>query len=286
MKVRPILLYSHAEEPVTSVILSTSELDLGFDFVKLSLESLLKSTNIFDELVENEVKIQWTLSSGIKIINSEYHYLFNRVLSVPEKIFEDFAEEDRAYSISEFRAYLAFAIEAFPKCSAKPGAFGLSGNRYSLPRQWQLVKKADLSLAVPNYYLGDLSSISVKEALVYSSPYNYYYWKPNKNDCNRTSFAFERPKGIPVICCVIGNKVTAFPYQEDDKICTGHLPKIEAVGRMLAQTFNYDIAEVLLFSDDPSGLSFGMISNVPYASRKKEWFSLWLHNFLQEALLR
>ena len=115
----PILLYSHVNEPLTRAVLS-SKLDQTHGLIKLSLETLLEQVNILDELNEYEAKIDWTFPSGEKVSNSNSFYLINRVLSVPEKLFKDFAEQDKLYSLSEFRAYLAFVIEAFPNAFSRP----------------------------------------------------------------------------------------------------------------------------------------------------------------------
>lgn len=281
---KPILLYSHAEEPVTRLMLSDG-LDMEFNLVKLSLEELLKDATIFDELNENGAKVEWTLSSGKKISNSEDFYLFNRVLTVPEELFEEFAEEDRLYSLTEFRAYLAFALEAFPKCSSKPGAFGLSGNRFSLPRQWEMIKNSSISLNVPEYYLGNLTLIPEKQSLVFSSPHDYYYWKPGKAHKDCASFAFDKPKGSPHICCVIGNEAEVFPYQAEKKTSKNHLLILKKISHKLANIFNYGIAEILLFIDNEK-ISFGMISNIPYASKNKPWFSSLIKSYLRNETSR
>lgn len=280
----PVLFYSHVAEPVTQAIL-TSGLDKDLSLVKLSLSNLLKDTSIFDEINNDEVKIEWTLPSGEKIHNSEKYYLLNRVLSIPDELFEDFDSVDKTYSMSEFRAYLTFAIESFPKCSAKPGPFGLSGNRFSLPRQWETVSKAKLPLAVPEYYLGDLSLIEPNSNLVYSTPHNYYFWKPNKDLHDSSSFAFERPPGIPIICSVAGDEVEVYPYQQDEQINSSGTLLFKELAFRLAHLFDSPIAEILLFFDT-SLISFGMISNIPYASKNKPWFKSLLRSFLQKELSR
>jgi len=68
--------------------------------------------------------------------------------------------------MSEFRAYLAFAIEAFPSSFSKPGPFGLSGNRFSLPRQWEMIKKAEFTCDSPKYYLENMNFCPLKRDLV------------------------------------------------------------------------------------------------------------------------
>jgi len=215
----PILLYSHVNEPLTRSLIS-STLDQKCVLIKLSVEDLLQQTNIIDELNNDEVKISWTLPSGKEIVNSNDFYLINRVLSVPEEIFNSFSEDDRLYSISEFRAYLTFAIEAFPISFSKPGAFGLSGNRFSLVRQWEMIKGADFVFKTPKYYLGNMDFCPWEEGLVYANPFDFYYWRSNQNlvDVDRASFVFSKPKGKPVVACVIGEDVNIFCCYAGDEI--------------------------------------------------------------------
>lgn len=278
---RPVLIYSHADEPITNVLFS-SEFDQKFNMVKLSLDTLLKDTIIFDEFDESEVKIEWTLSSGLKIFNSKDYYIINRILSIPETLFQDFSEEDRNYSLSEFRSYLAFAIEAFPHCFSKPGAFGLSGNRFSLPRQWEIIKKSNLSVKVPNYYLGNIHYCSLAKNIIYSEPFNYYYWKSNEKIKN-ASFAFEKPEGKPIIACIIGDEIEVFPHYTSDNLSIKDIKLAKEQCRALSKLFDYPIAECLFFLDDLKA-NFGMISNIPYASRKKKWFSGMINSFFTEIM--
>lgn len=273
-----VLLYSHADEPVTRALLS-SELDQKCDIIKISLEALIKDSVIIDEFDETEIKVEWQFPSGIKITNTEDVYLINRILSIPEYLFADFSEEDRAYSISEFRAYLAFAIEAFPRCISRPGAFGLAGNRFSLPRQWEIIQQSNLFIKTPNYYLGNMNFCPLNERVIYSEPFNFYCWKSRPEARNASSFAFEKPEGKPIITCVMGDKVEVFPYCSQDQISLKEQEIIKTKGKILSNLFDYQISECLFFLDELH-VSFGMISNIPYASRLKKWFSHMLDSFL------
>lgn len=280
---KPILLYSHFSEPVTQALLS-SKLDQKINMIKLSLESLLNDVTIIDEFDGFNIKIEWHLESGIQISNSSDFYLVNRVLSVPESLVQDFAEEDRNYSLTEFRAYLAFALEAFPCSFSKPGAFGLSGNLFSLPRQWEMIKKTDLSLKVPNYYLGNMCFCPLNGEIVYSNPSNFYYWKVGSNIENQTSFAFEKPKGIPIIACAIGSDVEVFSYDSHHNLSLEDSILIKKQMLKLSLLFEYPIAESLFFLNNEE-ISFGMISNIPYASRNKVWFSNMIHFFFENTIM-
>lgn len=280
----PILLYSHAKEPLTQILLS-STLDQKCGLIKLSLEDLLNKASIIDELHHNDVKIDWTFPNGLKIINSNNFYLINRVISIPEEIFNDFSEEDKLYSMSEFRAYLTFAIEAFPNSFSKPGPFGLSGNRFSLPRQWEMIKKAEFTCNTPKYYLGHMDFCPLEGDLVYSNPFDFYYWKPNQLvDIDNNSFAFLRPKGKPVVASLVGDNVQVFCCQTNDEIHSKMNLLLEEYAAQIARLFNYPIAEILFFVEDDSFI-FGMISNIPYASSKKEWFFEDICAYFEENLL-
>lgn len=280
---KPILLYSHPDEPITQALLS-SELDLKFNMIKLSLAALLQDGTIIDEFNGIDIKIEWQLPSGLKIFNSSDFYLINRVLSVSETLAQDFAEEDRNYFLSEFRAYLAFALEAFPYCFSRPGAFGLSGNRFSLPRQWEMIKQAGLLFKVPKYYLGNMCFCPLKGEIVYSKPSNFYYWKPNPSVKDESSFAFEKPKGIPIIACAVGNDIEIFSYYSHHSVSLKDSLLIKEYILNLSRLFDYSISEYLFFLDSEE-LSFGMVSNIPYASRSKSWFSNMICSFFSHTIL-
>lgn len=270
-----VLLYSHESEPITRAILAAPE--MGFEIIALSLSDLLERVAIFDQIdSEGNASICWTLPCSKRIVNSNEFYLINRVLSMPEELFEGFEQEDRAYAKEEFRAYLAFAIESFPHCSSKPGPFGLCGNSFSLPQQWEQIKEATDQLLVPDYYLGNISLCPLGgTGVVYSMPYNYYYWRSDESlpIPADSSLAFVRPRGIPVIGCLVGTSFfKVFPYYSSDSLDAHQIQVLERIGPVLVKIFKYESAECLLFVEGNS-ITFGMISNVLYASKKKEWLA-------------
>lgn len=268
----PVLLYSHADEPITKSLLS-SELGQKNGLIKLPLKRLLEEATISDDFSIEETNIKWTFSSGFTILNTSKFYLINRVISVPEELFNNFHVEDRAYSLQEFRSYLAFAIESFPVVFSKPGAFGLSGNRFSLPRQWEIIRRSRLKYNTPNYYLGNMSFCSIKNNLVYSDPFNFYFWKPNSNNeqSSKFSFAFSRPRGVPVVVFLTSKEFTLFCPTHEESIIPGASNLLKSASRNILRMFNYEVAEILFFVENKS-FTFGMISNIPYASSKKDWF--------------
>lgn len=282
---RPILLYSHADEPITKAILSSTLIQKS-DLIKLPLKALLNEVSIIDEFDNEEVKIDWTFQSGLRITNSKDFYLINRVISVPEEIFCDFSEEDRQYSISEFRAYLAFAIEAFPNSFSKAGAFGLSGNRFSLPRQWETIKSTKYPIETPNYYLGNMEFCTLQGNLVYTNPFDFYYWKPNHDlvDIDKASFVFLKPPGKPIVGSVVGDHVKIFCCDSSDEISeTMHL-LLEKNSLLISRLFNHPIAEILFFVEEDNFI-FGMISCIPYASNKKDWFPENVDRYFKDKLM-
>ncbi|MGA8165114.1 MAG: hypothetical protein WB791_08845 [Waddliaceae bacterium] len=269
-----LLLTSDIREPV-SHILFTNRDTLNCPLIVLTLEDFLKQVEVFDEVINGVPKIEWTLPI-YRITNSQDFFLINRVLSVPESLFGDFHPLDREYALAEFRAYLTFAIEAFPLALAKPGPGGLSGNRFSLPQQWGIVQKADIDISTPDYFLGNPKYSPLKETqlIVHSTPYNYYYWKPSVPSCKKreVNFCFSRPSGIPTICSILGEAVFVFPYFENALLDQSIDSQLIFIAKQLATTFEYSIAECLLFVDVDK-ITFGMISNIPYASRKKGFFT-------------
>lgn len=281
---RPILLYSHPNEPITKALLSSTLIEQN-DLIDLPLKALLNEVCIIDEFDHKEIKIHWTLHSGLEITNSDDFYLINRVISVPEEIFCDFVEEEKQYSISEFRAYLAFAIEAFPNSFSKPGAFGLSGNRYSLPRQWEIIRRSNLSIETPSYYLGNMEFCTLQGNLVYTTPFDFYYWKPNHDliDDDKSSFAFLKPSGKPVVACVIGDNIKIFSCEDSDGISMRMSSLLMKNTLLISHLFNYSIAEILFFVEEDN-FTFGMISCVPYFSSKKKSFLENICHYFEDKL--
>lgn len=271
---RAVLLSSDIREP-TSQVLFTNRNALHCPLIVLTLEDFLKQVEVFDEVINGVPKIEWTLPDD-RVTNSKDFFLINRVLSVPESLFGDFHPLDREYALAEFRAYLTFAIEAFPLALAKPGPGGLSGNRFSLPQQWGIVQRADIGILTPDYFLGNPKYSLLKETdlTVHSTPYNYYYWKPGVPSCKKeeVNFSFSRPFGTPIICSILGEEVFVFPYFEKASLDQSMESQLIAIARQLAMTFEYSIAECMLFVDG-NKITFGMISNIPYASRKKGFFT-------------
>lgn len=269
-----LLFSSDLREPVSHVLF-TNRARLNFPLIVLTLEDFLKQAEVFDEITNGVPKIEWTFP-GERITNSEHFFLINRVLSVPESLFGDFHPLDREYALTEFRAYLTFAIEAFPLALAKPGPGGLSGNRFSLPQQWDIVQKTGIDISIPDYFLGNpkYSPFNKTDLIIHSTPYNYYYWKPYVPSCKKKeiNFSFSRPSGIPTICAILGEEVFVFPYFENTPLEQSIDFRLIPIAKQLAITFEYSIAECLLFVDEDK-ITFGMISNIPYASRKKDFFT-------------
>ncbi len=273
-----LLLCSDVREPVSQILIKHFD-KISIPLIFLSLEDLLKQVEIFDEIIEGVTKIGWTLPQGRKVTNSKECFLINRALSVSESLFDDFHLLDKEYALAEFRAYLTFAIESFPLTLARPGPGGLSGNRFSLPQQWNMVQKSGIDLSIPDYYFGhaNYSPFKNSNCVVRTTPYNYYYWRPGVPSCKNeeVNFCFLRPPGDPIICSVLGKKVFVFPYLNQQNITELIESKLLKISQTLAIAFNYAIAECLFFVEGDK-ITFGMISNIPYASRRKEFFAPFL----------
>jgi hypothetical protein len=265
---KSVLLYSHPEEPVTCALLKRKDI-----VYPISIKKFIDEVVIFDEINVESQKITWRFSNGDLIENDKQHYLINRVLGFSDTLFDDFEESDRSYAQSEFKAYLTFAIEAFPYTSARPTAFGICGNRYSLPRQWEMVKESQLHLTTPLYFLGNLSQFKKPQNLVYSEPYNYYKWRPS---ISNASFAFVRPKGEPVISLVLGEEVSIYTYHTQVILSKDQLDKIKNILQQLRILFSLEIFEALIFVDNDQ-FHFGMVSNIPLYTCKKPQFDDKIH---------
>src|SRR4051794_19900509 len=65
-----LLIYSHADEPITKALLSSAFIQKNDDLINLHLKALLNEVSIIDEFDHEEVKIDWTFYSGLRITNS------------------------------------------------------------------------------------------------------------------------------------------------------------------------------------------------------------------------
>ena len=271
---KPILIYSHPKEPITQVLLSSFFCEKRGGLA-ISIEKFIAKVDVYDEFDESSVRICWhDRDSGTKIYNTHEYYLINRILSLPEACFNNFSSTDRAFVAAEYKSYFLFAMQSFPFCFVKPGPFGLSGNRFSLPRQWDMVKHAKLKnrVCVPNFYLGNILLCDLKKNIVYSDPNNFYFWKPNKEVQKKYCFAFERPTGLPVIGSVIGDEINIFCYHSNDFIEEEKTAKISNILKELMKVFDCsNMLEFLIFVDSEK-VSFGMMNTLLFASKNKAWF--------------
>ena len=275
-----VLLYSHENDPITKSLIDINKCET-IDLIKISLEYFLNNISVCDEVSCCKTVINWILPSGLTIVNDRNFFLVNRVLSVPSDLMNNFNDEDKNYALCEFRSYLTFAIEAFPNCHAKPGAFGLSGNRYSLPRQWETVKSKHPNLSVPKYYLGNMAYCDLKKNIIYSNPNNYYNWRVEGCVDKKNNFAFEKPTGIPVIAYIIGELVEVYPYTDTHNLSAKNACLIKKIALEISTVFKFTIAEILFFLDH-NHLTFGMISNTPYSTKKKIWFATTIKNYFKK----
>lgn len=273
MSMNYLLLYSDQEEPVTQALLQSNHKDL----LALSIQNFLAEVEVFDQIIDGQPQLYWKrLGCEIDI---ERSFLINRVVSVGEELFDHFCPEDRSYAVAEFRAYLTFALEAFPKAFGRPGVGGFFGDIFSLPEQWKRVSKMNIS--VPDYYIGSKGNpFEGHERAVHSNPYHYYHWRPGKESLF-SSFSFLRPIGEPIAFSVIGKQVYPFsPLGKKRKVkaSPSSIESCKSQALKLADLFCLDIAEMLFFVDSEEGITFGMVSPIPHASRSQPHFNLAVVN--------
>ena len=254
-----LLLYSHTNEPVTQALLSKG-------FCALSVEEFLSSVEVMDEISEGIPKISWTLKNGV-VVNNRDWIIINRVLSISEDFFRNFVPEDRAYALAEVRAYFQFSLTAFESITERPGSHGLSGNRFSLPQQWSMVEDTIPALSIPQYEMGLLSD---QENTVNSSIYNYYLWRPGYK--KETCFGFIKPKGVPILGSFFGTTAFTTPLDSQERVNSAVGDRLEGYICDLKRLFEFWIGECLFFVDGQT-ITFGMISNIPYATKKLPTFN-------------
>ena len=282
-----LLVYSSNEDPVVQS-LNCSFKDLGEPLVLVSLEKLLNDVEIDDEIVEGKTTLNWTLPDGMTVSNRENVKLINRVLTIPECLFEDFHPEDREYAKNEFCAYLMFSLENFKHSTAKPGYLGMAGNQYPLPYQWEQVRKTIPSIKTPPYYVGPFEGFPFnldKEEVVQSSIFNFRYWKSSdkisRPKPNENLFSFVKPKGQPYFCFVCGGEVLVARADENKSDCPDCLVRLSQTSKEVVSLFSQKIAEILFFVDR-GDITFGMSTNTLFGISKNSSFDSFLCQGLKE----
>jgi hypothetical protein len=203
MKKDLILFYSHKSEPVTAALLNQTKIHL----YPISLDDFLNNSEIFDEISDERVTIQWRFPDGKLISNDSNTAMINRVLGCNSELFLNFAKRDRNYAQSELWGYLFFALNSFPMITSYPNSYTLCGGGEPLPRQWEEVKT--IGIKVPEYYLGSMKYLPSdwdKKEIVCSSIQNLYFWQANYKA--NAGFAFKKPKGTPYLVFIRNSKAS------------------------------------------------------------------------------
>lgn len=259
MKKDLILFYSHKSEPVTAALLNQTKIHL----YPISLDDFLNNSEIFDEISDERVTIQWRFPDGKLISNDSNTAMINRVLGCNSELFLNFAKSDRNYAQSELWGYLFFALNSFPMITSYPNSYTLCGGGEPLPRQWEEVKT--IGIKVPEYYLGSMKYLPSdwdKKEIVCSSIQNLYFWQANYKA--NAGFAFKKPKGTTYLVFIRNS--TASIHTMDNSSLNLHEGVQKAMISMALQVnqiFKYPLAELLIFLDGDQ-LAFGMIHHIPY----------------------
>ncbi len=264
-----LLIHDNQPDPIVSAILSAQD-QWPEPIVSLSVEKILQDATIFDEIEDGQPHLSWTFSDP-KIGTIHNHpeiKLVNRLRSVPSALFADFHSEDRDYALTEFHAYMTFALNAFPVKLNAPGFFGLAGNQYPLPIQWDLVTKASLGLAVPSYYLGaafhcpfDFKS----QPVILNHTYGYRHWKPGGLPNSPSVFALLRPQGDPYFCLVIGDQSLALAGPGAPPLNPDLSDRLRSLAVKISEVLASPIAEILFFVSGDK-ITFGVLDIVPAAT--------------------
>ena len=268
MSKKRILVVSHSlEEAITQCILKNKQ-HIEEDFSVVSLQELISDYDIFDELDDARKIITW-YQDNKKCISNTDHFLLNRVLCVPNTLFNHFTKNDREYAQRELSAYLGFSFNTFSGIGNK-SANGVCATIASLPQQWDTIKNK-FKAKTPNYYWGPnyYNSLNEKNILVYSGIYNFLNWSiTEKVPQDNHVFCFEKPKGDPVFILSIGNEQLVTSAFSITKNIEHNLKKL---AREINNFFNYFISETLIFIDDGT-LNFGCINPEVIRSTKNTYF--------------
>jgi len=274
-----ILITSHSlGEAITKCVIDNQNY-FDVPITVVSLQELITDYTIFDELTDSGSVIRWNKGSDFCISNKD-HYLLNRVLYVPNVLFNDFISHDQEYAQREFEAYLGFSFNAFVGVGNK-SAKGEIGDVLSLPQQWASIRNK-FEINVPNYYWGPSYRNSLKNMnnVVYSSIYHFMNWSiSNSAQVNKHIFCFEKPPGNPVFILSIGGKQL---ITSNVDLSINMEDRLLEIAKQIALIFNYFISEILMFVDGDN-LYFGCINHEIIRSNKNSSYDQFVcENLINE----
>lgn len=277
-----VLLYQEIEEPVTRIILQHAK---KLHILPVSIQEVLSNAVIFDKITREQTCIRWILSNGLSITNDLHTLLINRVFQIPRECFQDFSVEDQDYARAEFFAYLMFAVSSFPNLAEKIDRYSLMAPVYPLTTQWRKVKEVSKKIGVPEFFLGkNPSEHFLKQEIISSNLYNFYWWKTSeiKTD-SQTLFLFKKPKGNPYLILTLGDNGYIYPLEQENssRLSKSMAIYIKSQCRLITKNFGYFISEILLFIDQEK-VTFGMITNYPFAAQYVDGFEENVVKFLDK----
>lgn len=279
-----ILLYSHTSDPLTKAILDNEA--LKNKVTPVSIQNFMDECQVHDSIINQKINVSWKIPGKLEITNQSKQKIVNRIVNIPDELFNDFHEEDREYAKTEYIAYFNFSLHQFQNILGKPGQYGIMGNQYPLNVQWEIARSKGYT--VPNYFWGEhqyLPQMSTNALITSRSLTQFYNWKKNYSELTFSEkedwLFYERPAGIPVLIYgFLGNHHHEYPsfsqvlsdeevfilYRESEKI---------------AANFEFPIYEMLLFYDTAFGkVEFGMINSVFQGVRNQGAF----RNFVTKAI--
>jgi hypothetical protein len=279
-----LLIYTDSQEPITHLLLDNQQA-LGLKAL-CAKELLEEECQIFDTFNPEKTEINWFSPKFGNITNSEDILVINRVTHVPIDWFTDFQLSDREYARNEFWAYLAFALNAFPQISEKPGPAGLNSGCYPLTEQWKRVNfLSQGSLSTPDFFIGpaELAPKEWNQMAICTQPYSFYDWKevPYESKEADSLFCMKKPNGFPILASVVGENV-AFCYKEETPdVCIAELEaKLRQISLAISSHFQFFVSEVLFFYEK-NKITFGMIYNIPISTCYMPDFDSRVLSFIQ-----
>lgn len=264
-----LLIYTDPQEPLTRLLIAHQEaLELR---VLCAKELLDEEFQIFDSFNVEKTELNWFSPKLGNISNTQDILVINRVTHVPIDWFADFQLADREYARNEFWAYLAFALNAFPQVTERPGPAGLNRGCYPLTEQWKYVDTSFKGgILTPDFYIGPAELVPKEwnQLAICTQPYDFYNWSEASCLDKETDslFCMKKPKGIPVLASIIGNDV-AFCYQEEmqETFLVELEEKLTEISLSISTHFQFFVSEILFFQEG-NQTTFGMTYNLPIST--------------------
>ncbi len=221
------------------------------NFIDVSLDDLIKNTEIQSELNDGYYQTNWSIHAGAlpkKIINlNDIIGIYNTTYYPERDYFLDFKQEDIEYARSEWNAYLLYQLSTHKNCLNPISHRQFVGTSLSLLNIYKICKKYGFS--VPKYFLisnreKEFKHLNEEDFIFKTTTYDYTNYKTLK-DSQKPIMAIKIQHGAQIVCYIVNNTIISKIKYSDNEYIYNMEKNIENKCFSLVNYLNLKVAEIL-----------------------------------------